>query len=64
MAVERIVSEDLLVQPQGYGGVILKFKTPPVGEKGAKGDAGTTGGVGAKGDTGSAGDETLIYLAL
>jgi hypothetical protein len=63
MAVERIISNDLLVVPQGSNGVALKFKTVPKGEKGEKGETGAKGEKGLTGVTGG-GDDTLIYLAL
>ena len=56
MAVERIISEDLMVVPQGSGGVMLRFRDGVgVGEKGEKGDDGEIGPVGPRGEQGPAG---------
>jgi hypothetical protein len=58
MAVERIISDDLLVIPQGSGGVALKFRSTPVGQPGAKGEKGDRGPTGITGADGPSGPTT------
>lgn len=63
MAIERITSQDLLVIPQGSGGVMLKIRDGLViGEKGEKGDAGPPGPAGATGATGPAGSSASVSI--
>jgi len=57
MAVERIISNDILVVPQGSGGVALKFKEGFSGQRGADGKAGPAGATGARGATGATGPQ-------